>query len=226
MTNSTTPNRPRFKTRLLAYLTACLLKALHYSYRLKYIGFTELKDQPLLLAVLHGHQLVLPNLVSHLPFLLDPGLVVPSSRHRDGDLAAAVVAQFGIEVVKGSSSKGGSAALLGLLRAVADKKNVAITIDGPRGPIGVAKPGIAKLALSSSCKIVPIAVASSRSYTFKSWDKMLLPLPFAKVVVVAGPYYLVGGGGGEGRPSVAEVCVEVERRIKAAQGVAYVEVRL
>jgi lysophospholipid acyltransferase (LPLAT)-like uncharacterized protein len=108
------------------------------------------------------------------------------SKHRDGQFIGAVVTRFDINVVLGSSSKGGAAGvriLLGLLRA---GDHIGITPDGPRGPRRVAAPGVAQLAALSGAKVLPCAAQISRRWVLGTWDRMVIPLPFARGVVVCG----------------------------------------
>ena len=109
------------------------------------------------------------------------------SRHRDGRFIAAMVRRFGIDVVFGSSSKGGTAGTRALLALLAGGGRVVITPDGPRGPRRVAAPGVAQLAAIAGVKVLPLAAQISRRRTLRSWDRMVIPLPFARGVVACGP---------------------------------------
>lgn len=111
---------------------------------------------------------------------------VLASRHRDGQLIAQAVAQMGIVVVPGSSSRGGAAGLRGLLRALAEGRLVGITPDGPRGPRRVAAPGAAQLAALSGVRILPCGAVMSAAKPLRSWDRMRFPLPFGQGGLVFG----------------------------------------
>jgi len=108
------------------------------------------------------------------------------SRHRDGRLISSVVARFGATPVFGSSSRGGAAALRGMIEAVNAGHPVLITPDGPRGPRRVAAPGAAQLAAMTGCRLVAGSAAVSRAVVLSSWDRMMIPLPFGRGVVVIG----------------------------------------
>jgi hypothetical protein len=150
---------------------------------------------PFLAATWHGHQLCFPVAyqawMSGLTESMRRDTYVLTSRHGDGRIAAKAVAWFGLKTVDGSSTRGGAEALRALLRLLRDGANVALTVDGPRGPLHEVKPGIVKLASRSGLPIFPLAVASSSAWTFRSWDQMFLPKPFAKVVLAAGPPVVV-----------------------------------
>lgn len=117
----------------------------------------------------------------------DSGYCVAVSRSQDGSLVAATLRALGYaEPVRGSSSRGGSRALIGLLRQLETGTTVAVLVDGPRGPAGVAKLGIAALARHSTTEIQPVALAARPALRLQSWDRSLVPLPFARVVCVFG----------------------------------------
>ncbi len=108
----------------------------------------------------------------------------------DGELAARVVRRFGLYALRGSSSRGGHEALKQLQAASAVVPAVGFTLDGPRGPRRAAKPGVAVLALRTGLPIVPHAFAASRCWRMHSWDRLIIPKPFARLVTAYGePIY-------------------------------------
>lgn len=109
-----------------------------------------------------------------------------SSFSYDGELAARVVSYFDVETVRGSSSKGGSLALEQMEKVAPHVPCVGITLDGPRGPRRVAKPGVAVLAARVQKPIVPNACAVDRAWRLRSWDRFIIPRPFAHVLVEFG----------------------------------------
>lgn len=109
------------------------------------------------------------------------GVVI--SQSRDGELITRVVEGFGYVGLRGSSSRGGSQALRGLLRHLRAGRDVAFTPDGPRGPRYTVHPGLAYLAAKTGHPVVPMGVAYSRKAVFSSWDRFQLPLPFATVLL-------------------------------------------
>ncbi len=109
------------------------------------------------------------------------------SRHRDGQFIGAVVRQFGIEPVLGSSSRGGAIGLRQLLNLLLRGAMIGITPDGPRGPRRQAAKGVAQLAALAGVPILPCAARTSRRIVLNTWDHMSLPLPFGRGVVVCGP---------------------------------------
>ncbi len=111
------------------------------------------------------------------------GVAVMTSRSFDGEYIARIIERFGFVAVRGSSSRGGSAALLGMNRALANGRIAAFTIDGPRGPRLVAKPGPVLLARMSGAPILCFYLAIERPWILRTWDRLMIPLPFSKVHV-------------------------------------------
>ena len=109
------------------------------------------------------------------------------SRHRDGRFIGAVVRRFRLRLVHASTSRGGAIGLRVLARLLAAGDMVVITPDGPRGPRRVAAPGVAQLAALSGCAVLPCAARTTRVRVLRSWDRMVLPLPFARGLFVIGP---------------------------------------
>lgn len=109
------------------------------------------------------------------------------SRSRDGRLIADVASRWGYRVERGSSSRGGTAGLRAIVRHLQAGRRVALTPDGPRGPARVMKAGPLQAARLTGAPLVPVAVAASRAWRAGSWDRFLVPLPFARVVVRFGP---------------------------------------
>jgi lysophospholipid acyltransferase (LPLAT)-like uncharacterized protein len=109
------------------------------------------------------------------------------SQHRDGRFIGAVVSRFALNVVLGSSSRGGSKGMRMLLNLLAGGDHIAITPDGPRGPRRVAAPGVAQIAALSGVPVLPCAAQTTRRLVLRTWDRMVVPRPFGRGVVVCLP---------------------------------------
>jgi lysophospholipid acyltransferase (LPLAT)-like uncharacterized protein len=109
------------------------------------------------------------------------------SQHRDGRFIGSVMQRFGILPIEGSSSRGGMAALRNLLVVLRRGDMIGITPDGPRGPRRQAAFGVAQLAALSGVPVVPLAARTSRRIQLNTWDRMPVPLPFGRGIVVCGP---------------------------------------
>jgi len=131
-------------------------------------------------ATLHGSSVLL------LPQHLDEPLSVLVSRSDDGEWAAGLLRALGVDLVRGSSSRGSVAAIRGLCRAARAGRRITLTVDGPRGPAGSVAAGIGALSALEDLWIVPVAAASGGSIALPTWDRCQLPLPFARAAVIYG----------------------------------------
>jgi len=114
------------------------------------------------------------------------GIRVMSSFSYDGEYMGRIIGRFGFVAVKGSSSRNPIRALLGLRRALEDGWTVAFTLDGPRGPRRKVKPGPSGLARSSGLAMTTFHAAVDRAWVLHSWDRMMIPKPFSRVLVRVG----------------------------------------
>jgi len=105
---------------------------------------------------------------------------VMSSDSIDGEYTGSIIRKFGFVKVRGSSSKGAVRALLGMRRAVEEGATVAFTIDGPRGPRFVAKPGPVGVARSTGVPLVAFHIALENPWLLKTWDRSMIPRPFSR----------------------------------------------
>ena len=175
-----------------------------------------LAGQPAVFAFWHERLPLMPaawNLVRRRSAGPAPVASVLVSRHADGRIIGALMRGFGVEVVHGSSSRGGAAGLRALLDALEAGRHVVITPDGPRGPRRVAAPGVASLAALSGAAVLPCAAATSRARVLRSWDRMVLPLPWGRGVVVCQPAIAVAREAAEASlaPIAAALTEAVER---------------
>lgn len=113
-------------------------------------------------------------------------IIVMISQHRDGELIARIVEKLGFRTRRGSTTTRGSQALREMLRDARSKSGLAITPDGPRGPAYSVAPGVLFLAAMSGRPIISVQFASSSCWRAGSWDRMIIPKPFAHVVVAYG----------------------------------------
>lgn len=148
---------------------------------------------PVIAAFWHEHLPLMPALWNRAR-VTTPGLRlhVLVSRHNDGRFIGDVIARFGLSVAHGSSTRngqnrGGARGAMALLAALEAGDQVVITPDGPRGPRRMAAPGVAQLAGLSGCVVLPCAAQTSRKRVLGSWDRMIVPLPWARGVLVCQP---------------------------------------
>ncbi|MEE8368663.1 MAG: DUF374 domain-containing protein [Thermoanaerobaculia bacterium] len=111
------------------------------------------------------------------------------SKSLDGDAMAEIEKRLGFQVVRGSSGTDGLQAIVDMIKRVRHDPGLGscLAVDGSRGPRGRVQGGIISLAQRTGGVLMPITASANPGYIFsRSWDRTLLPLPFAKVVIVYG----------------------------------------
>jgi lysophospholipid acyltransferase (LPLAT)-like uncharacterized protein len=129
------------------------------------------------------------------------GITALISSHADGEIIARFCATIGFRLVRGSSSRGGARALLELVRELEAGHEVAVTPDGPRGPRRAFAPGALVAAMRAGAPVIAFGVDVDRAWRFRSWDRFVLPKPFARVTVtttVATPVHATSTREAEG----------------------------
>jgi len=135
--------------------------------------------------------MIMVGLASYREKIHRKGIYVLASRSRDGELLARVVKTLGIKSVRGSSSRGAVRGLLSLKQKIDQKENVAVAVDGPRGPRFHVKPGVILLAKITGVPIYPVACRVSYKFRFNSWDRTEIPFPFSRCEFNIGePLYI------------------------------------
>lgn len=174
--------------RRAASAAAWVIRGLAHSYRFAYRPLTSyvVNDRPELLgdrryiyAFWHEHIIVPVSIYAR------PDTAVLIGQHADGELITQVAERFGMAVVRGSSTRGGIAALLRMLRDGWGKRHLAITPDGPRGPRRKCQFGTVYLASRTGLPIAPVGFGFSRCWRAKSWDRFAVPLPLTRVRCVS-----------------------------------------
>jgi lysophospholipid acyltransferase (LPLAT)-like uncharacterized protein len=128
------------------------------------------------------HGQLLPLLWQH----RGEGVAVLISEHRDGELVARAATSLGYRLIRGSTSRGADRALISMTRELQAGKEVAITPDGPKGPPRKFAAGALVAAQRSDSFIVPIGVTADRAWHLRSWDRFMIPKPFARVTIAYG----------------------------------------
>jgi len=162
------------------------------------------QGKPVIFTLWHGR--LLPLAFVH----RNQGVVALASRSADGEYIARILQHWGFGMVRGSSSSGGDTAFRQLIREVREGRSVAVTPDGPRGPRERLKPGVLQLAQLTGAPLIPAAAAASRAWWFESWDRVLVPKPFARLHVAYGDPVFVSRD--------SEDLTEPTTRVEAALG--------
>jgi lysophospholipid acyltransferase (LPLAT)-like uncharacterized protein len=184
-----------FRDRLQASAASCLgwviLQAIGRTSRLSFHpspGVQKLlaERKPFIYALWHRFQLLL--IFAH----RGQGLHVLVSQSRDGEYIAKTMRRLGYGTIRGSSSRGGAAAFMEIVRRLQAGERVVFTPDGPRGPFRSIQPGLAAAARQAGVPVVPVGWAGSRVKELNSWDRFLVPLPFGRYHVVYGEPVFLG----------------------------------
>ena len=168
-------------------------------------------DRPVIFAFWHNRLVICGEWIQRNMISERRPVALLTSLSRDGELAARMSGIRGYRSVRGSSSRGGLGSLRSLHRAIRSGASTATAPDGPRGPSQVAQPGTVMLAKLSGAPIVPLAYAASRCWRLRSWDRLVVPKPFSRVVVTAGEPIEVPGK--LSHDELAAATAELERRL-------------
>ena len=175
---------------LSGMLIGMLMKSLGTTLRLSIrdeagIGATGTSPAPCIYLLWHSRFLIVPYAWRK----LTQGrrtTVILTSASKDGDMVARAMAAFGLGAVRGSSSRRGVAALVGLRRALQQGSDVCITPDGPKGPRYQVQPGFIALVQATGAPVVPVHIRFHSAWRLPTWDRFVIPKPFSRVEVTFG----------------------------------------
>jgi len=170
------------RSRAMLLLGRGFLQVLARTWRIRVVNEGYLFDlrraeRPFIFSLWHGH--LLPLLWHH----RRQGVVILISEHHDGELVARAAESLGYGLIRGSSTRGADRALISLVRELNSGHEVAITPDGPRGPAETFAPGALVAAQRSDSFILPVAASADRAWRLRSWDRFVIPKPFARVTI-------------------------------------------
>ncbi|KIH75762.1 hypothetical protein SAMN05660860_02888 [Geoalkalibacter ferrihydriticus] len=175
----------RLLVAVVPWVASLVIRVLHRSMSIEILGEERVK------AIWQkGEHFIFPFWHEQLLLMIKcyrgPGAKILISASKDGELIARTMELFGQGTVRGSSSRGGAAALRSLVQAGKEPFDLGITPDGPRGPRRQIKEGVVHLARLTGRGVVPLAFVCSRGHRFSSWDRFLLPYPFSRGVYSFG----------------------------------------
>ncbi|HSS98888.1 MAG TPA: lysophospholipid acyltransferase family protein [Terriglobales bacterium] len=173
--------KQRISLRLITWVGVLVIRLIAPTLRLR-VSFEDgappsLDTKPLILAF--WHSCIFPAIYAWRNLQIR----VMSSDSFDGEYTGRIIRKFGFVKVRGSSSKGAVRALLGMRREVEQGASVAFTIDGPRGPRYVAKPGPVVLARATGAPMVAFHIALENPWVLNTWDKSMIPKPFSRALL-------------------------------------------
>lgn len=112
---------------------------------------------------------------------LAPSAII--SKSRDGELISQIAMRLGIRPVRGSSSRGGKEALAAMVADLSLHPAAIHAVDGPKGPKGIVKAGVIRMAQLSQAAIFPVYVSLERAWVTRSWDRFLIPKPLSRILI-------------------------------------------
>jgi lysophospholipid acyltransferase (LPLAT)-like uncharacterized protein len=197
--------------RFLAWLSSTVIHFIGWSLRVTVEDRGGILDQPdhppVIIAFWHNRTALMAFFYEH--YCQGRTAKTFISRSRDGQFMTDVAARFGIQAVRGSSSRGGTSAMLAAVRAACDDKvDLVITPDGPRGPRYQLQPGILRLAQSTHRPIVAVTYRLTWKRELRSWDRFHIPLPFSACHLMTSEPILVPEGASEEQLETIAVRVE------------------
>jgi lysophospholipid acyltransferase (LPLAT)-like uncharacterized protein len=206
------------RLRYLVPLGAIVIRLLAWTWRVRFVNPEAVAGlraagAPYLFACWHGQ--MLPLLWAH----RGQGIAILVSEHRDGELITRIARTIGFNAVRGSSSRGGGRALLGLVAELQRGRPVAVTPDGPRGPAGTFAPGALVAAQRAGVPVLTVGAYASSAWRLGSWDRFLIPKPFARVnVAYGGPERVAGESPRDATAEVPRFQALLERTLDRARG--------
>jgi lysophospholipid acyltransferase (LPLAT)-like uncharacterized protein len=132
------------------------------------------------------------------------------SRHRDGEWIARTLARLGVDLTRGSTTRGGAIGLREIVRKVRDGFVAGFAVDGPKGPRRIVQPGVVQAARLTGAPILPVSFACSRGRRLSSWDRFLIPGAFGRAAFHYGLPIRIGRRAGRDELEAARVLLEEE----------------
>lgn len=181
--------KQRLVIRLLGVMLYWLIRVIGRTVRFEVIGWENHPERdPLVYCFWHNRIPIATY------FWRRRGIIVMSSRSFDSEYIARFIQRFGYGAARGSTTRGARAALIQMIRAVKAGRSAAFSVDGPSGPLYVAKPGALLLAAKANAAVLPFSISLERCWRLRSWDRIEIPKPFTRAVVVIGEPFRVESG--------------------------------
>ena len=171
------------KLQIFPFIGLFIVKIISLTYRIRVINpeiERDLLKRGHIPIYASWHQRFFPGIIF---FATRKPISIMISQSRDGELISRIVNVLGWRPVRGSSSKGGRQALREIKKLVHEGYKVAHIVDGPRGPLGIVKPGLLLISQASGMPIVPTITSAENKWVFNSWDRFMVPKPFSRVII-------------------------------------------
>lgn len=185
-------DRQERKVRRIERLVSFVVGLLAPTWRIEVVQVDHLPwgafpVRPVVFSMWHGE--LLPIIWAH----RERGIVGMVSEHGDGEVLSRIVSRWGFRLVRGSTTRGAGRVLLAFVRELRAGNVGMLTPDGPRGPAGVPQAGVLLASAQSGAPIVPVRCAASRAWRLTSWDRFMIPKPFARLRISYGEPWVPEG---------------------------------
>ena len=164
---------------LLPYVLSLIVRLIYLTNKKVFFHPKSVPNEPFILAMWHGQLLM--QALNYRKFKKNGHIKVIVSEHRDGQTIRKVVSHLGVGALEGSSTRGGAKVLIGAIKSIKKGIDVAITPDGPKGPIYEVADGIVAISHKTNAKILTCKIVPSKYWKMKSWDKFIIPKPFGTI---------------------------------------------
>lgn len=177
---------------LVPFLMQLIVRFVYLTNKKKYHATNQIdENETFIVSMWHGDLLMQP--FNYQKFKPTGTVKAIISEHRDGEAIRKTVEYLGIGSLAGSSTRGGAKALIGAIKSIKNGIDVAITPDGPKGPIYSVADGIVVIAQKTQSKILPFSCVPSKYWKLSSWDKFIIPKPFGTLHFYIGEPIDVSG---------------------------------
>ena len=190
MSEDGSERRISLKTYIVAILVRSLMKCLGATYRVQFeegeASFRRISrnSEPVIFCAWHNRLFFTAILLEKKLVRRGKGFIQLVSKSEDGDISYTLMKMFGVEVVRGSATRGGSWGLLRKCRLMKKKKrSTIIYTDGSQGPLYQAKAGAILLGQKTGFPLYPISYTVDRCWRIRSWDRLIIPKPFSRIWV-------------------------------------------
>lgn len=167
------------QTNILPFILQLLIRFVYVTNKKRFHYHTKMDNETFIISFWHGDLIMQPH--NYRAFKPHGNVKVIVSAHRDGEAIRKTVEYLGVGALEGSSTRGGAKAMIGAIKGLKNGIDVAITPDGPKGPIYSIADGIVAIAQKTGAKIICAKSRPSKYWQMKSWDRFRIPKPFGTI---------------------------------------------
>lgn len=207
--------KPSRRPAVLGFLVWAIARLIGMTLRVRYENFQRIREiveqhHGGILVSWHGRTLIPANIFRN------RGYWALISLSRDGEIQDHIFRRFGYQTIRGSTGRGGVRAALQLAKKISEGGVLAFTPDGPRGPTHKVQQGTVFLAHRSGRPIIPLGISARPRWLLRTWDRYMVPWPFARAAFVVGdPIFVPQDADDAAKERVAEQLEEAINKCEA-----------